>query len=178
VGIGPDLYIPCKEHDDGSRCPTAPLPDASPYIKIIATGSPEQRHGSGATGGYEIYVNVRNRGTNPDRTQFTVSAFWENPAGSSEDSILMPIGSIRNSIDSRVSKEKVGLVSEMRVGPIKWPAERFPDRSPVRLICVVDGYDDDPEPELELIRSAETVDLYLKSSNNFAWRKFERLAAG
>jgi bacillolysin len=173
VGIGPDLYIPCKEHDDGSRCPTAPLPDASPYIEIIASGSPEQRHGRGATGGYEIYVNVRNRGTNPDQTQFTVSAFWENRDGSSEDSILMPIGSIRDAIDSRVSKEEVGPVSEMRVGPIKWPAERFPDRSPVRLICVVDGYDDDPEPEMGLIRSAETVDLYLKSSNNFAWRNFD-----
>jgi hypothetical protein len=150
------------------------LPDASPYIEVRASGSTKQQQDSGSAGAYEIYVTVHNRGTNPDRTQFTVSVFWENPAGSSEDSILMPIGSIRDAIDSRVSKEEVGPVSEMRVGPITWTAERCPDRSPVRLICVVDGYDDDPEPELELIRSAETVDLYLKSSNNFAWRNFPR----
>jgi Zn-dependent metalloprotease len=170
VGIGPDLYIPCKKHDDASRNPAAPLPDASHYIEILAAGSPEQQQRRG--GAYDIYVTVRNRGTNPDETQFTVSVFWENPAGDSSDAILMPIGSIRDAIDSRVSKEEVGPVSEMRVGPIRWPADRLPDRSPVRIICMVDGYDDDPEPEMELIRSVEAVDRYLKSSNNFAWRNF------
>ena len=174
VGIGPDLYIPCKKDDDGSRSPAAPLPDASPYIEILAAGSPEQQKRSGGAGAYDIYVTVRNRGTNPDQTQFAVSIFWENPTGSSEDSILKPIGSTRDAIEPRDrTNEEVGPVSERRVGPIRWPADKLPDRSPVRLICAVDGYDDDPEPEMEMIRSVETVDLYLKSSNNFAWRNFE-----
>lgn len=167
VGIGPDLYIPCSSHDDGSRSPTAPLPDASLFIDVLASG-PARKH--------EIYATVRNRGTNTDQTQFTLSVYWENPDGNYP--VLNPIGSIRDSIEPRdTSNDHVGRVSEKRVGPIEWPADRFPAVSPVRLICVVDGYDDDPEPEMDLIESVGTVDLYLKSSNNFAWRKFEGLAA-
>jgi Zn-dependent metalloprotease len=177
VGIGPDLYIPCRKGDKGDRSPGEPLPAASSCIEVLQSGARNRQQQGGSAGEYDIFITVRNRGTNPDQTQFTVSAYWEKPDGTSEESILIRIGSVSDSIESRVRPDNsVGSASEKRVGPIQWPADKLPDRNPVRIICVVDGYDDDPEPDMEMIGSVDTVNLYLKSSNSFAWRMFDLLA--